>query len=363
MESTLGNLQQGLQVVSLCNNGSYAQDVNNISTISSVVITNILYRCILSQQVLILIPRSVTQGVCHIGQIRGDGSITLSGGVDLRTRAERANKLGRPNGRHQHLDINKQCQQFYSKLYLAEEGLCNDARDHFYSGLSLEAVISVIPKPGKDLGLSRNYRPISLINCGTKIFIKALDMQLDKVLSHIIQINQVGFLHNRHSSDNLHHLIDIISMLRDSKEPLAVISFAAKKAFEHIAWDYLFHVLAKFGFDKQCIVWIKLLCSITVFRVVTNGTISAPCPLLRGKWQGCPLSPPLFNLTLEPTAIATKAIQHIHGIKVVKQMLCADDALVDVSKPKVTVPNPRSLTNMPTKAFSRIGISNDSPLI
>uniref|UniRef100_A0A452IYI5 Reverse transcriptase domain-containing protein n=1 Tax=Gopherus agassizii TaxID=38772 RepID=A0A452IYI5_9SAUR len=38
-----------------------------------------------------------------------------------------------------------------------------------------EAVISVIPKPGKNLALGSKYRPISLINCD-KILAKALAM-------------------------------------------------------------------------------------------------------------------------------------------------------------------------------------------
>uniref|UniRef100_A0A8C3F5L1 Reverse transcriptase n=1 Tax=Chrysemys picta bellii TaxID=8478 RepID=A0A8C3F5L1_CHRPI len=40
--------------------------------------------------------------------------------------------------------------------------------------LNIEAEISIISKPGKDLGMCSNYRPISLLNCDAKILAKAL---------------------------------------------------------------------------------------------------------------------------------------------------------------------------------------------
>lgn len=69
-----------------------------------------------------------------------------------------------------------------------------------------ETLISVIPKPRKDLGLCGNDVSISLINCDIKILAKALDMLLDKIVSHT---NQVGFLHNRRGSDNFHQLTNV----------------------------------------------------------------------------------------------------------------------------------------------------------
>uniref|UniRef100_A0A452IBE1 Reverse transcriptase domain-containing protein n=1 Tax=Gopherus agassizii TaxID=38772 RepID=A0A452IBE1_9SAUR len=44
--------------------------------------------------------------------------------------------------------------------------------------------------------------------------------------------------------------------------------------------------------------------------VIINGIISAPFPLQRGVRQGCPLSPLLFDLALEPLAIAIQNDSH-----------------------------------------------------
>ena len=61
-------------------------------------------------------------------------------------------------------------------------------------------------------------------------------------------------------------------------------------------------------------------------------------PLKSGTGQGCPLSPPLFNIVLEVLASAIRAEKEIKGIQIgkeeVKLSLFADDMILYIENPK-----------------------------
>ncbi len=103
-----------------------------------------------------------------------------------------------------------------------------------------------------------------------------------------------------------------------------------------------FLVLEKFGFGPAFLSWIKLLYSAPSTVVLTNGLSSQPFNLHHGTWQGCPLSPLLFALAIEPLAIALRECQQITGITrgeaVHKVTLYADDLLLFISNPQTSLP-------------------------
>lgn len=73
-----------------------------------------------------------------------------------------------------------------------------------------EAIITVLPKKGKDPVEVSSYRPISLLPCDQKILAKALFIRLSSVMDKLIHPDQTGFIPNRHSSSNLRRLFNII---------------------------------------------------------------------------------------------------------------------------------------------------------
>ena len=93
-----------------------------------------------------------------------------------------------------------------------------------------------------------------------------------------------------------------------------VVSLDAEKAFDSIEWSYLFAVLEKFGFGQKFISWVQLLYSNPKVSVITNKIRSQFFPILRGTRQGCPLSPLLFALAIEPLSFMLKSLQSIQGI-------------------------------------------------
>ena len=71
-------------------------------------------------------------------------------------------------------------------------------------------------------------------------------------------------------------------------------------------------------------------------------------PLRSGTWQGCPLSPLLFNIVLEVLASAIKEEKEIKWIQIEKEVklsLFADDMILHIEYPKEATRKLLELTN------------------
>lgn len=130
--------------------------------------------------------------------------------------------------------------------------------------------------------------------------------------------------------------------MHSTKHPELIVSLDAEKALDCVEWPYLFSVLNKFGFGSNFITRIKILYSLPMSSVRTNNTISKYFPLHRGTRQGCPLSPLLFNLAIEPIAVALRADPEVKGNSrgntIHKVSLYADDLLLYITDPETSIP-------------------------
>ena len=212
-----------------------------------------------------------------------------------------------------------------------------------------EASISLILKPGKDPLECGSYRPISLLNADVKILAKLLASRLDNVGSQVISMDQTGFMRGRHSFTNIRKLLNVLHSPASRGIPEVVVSLDAEKAFDRIEWGYLFAVLEKFGFGPTFISWIHLLYTSPKASVITNKLVSQLFHLSRGTRQGCPLSPLLFALAIEPLSIKFRTAHNINGIHRMETehrvSLYADDLLLYISDPVSCVPNIVTILN------------------
>lgn len=177
------------------------------------------------------------------------------------------------------------------------------------------ANISLLLKPDKDPTLPSSYRPISLINADLKIICKTLARRLEKVTPGIIHSDQTGFIKGRHSTNNTRRLLNVIDYATIHNLETTVVSLDAEKAFDRVNWKFLFATLYKFGFGNSFIDWIKILYSSPRASVKTNDHTSPCFSLQRGTRQGCPLSPSLFAIFIEPLAAAIRQNNNIKGIQ------------------------------------------------
>ena len=116
-----------------------------------------------------------------------------------------------------------------------------------------------------------------------------------------------------------------------------IISIDAEKAFDKIQHPFIIKTLQKVGIEGTCLNIIKAMYDKPTANIILSGEKLKAFPLRWGTRQGCPLSPPLFNIVLEVLATAIREEKEIKGIhigKEVKLSLFADDMVLYIENPK-----------------------------
>ncbi|RVW17848.1 Isoamylase 3, chloroplastic [Vitis vinifera] len=116
-----------------------------------------------------------------------------------------------------------------------------------------------------------DFRHISLITSLYKIIVKVLSGRLRGVLHETIHSTQGAFVQGRQILDAILIVNEIVDEKRRSGEKGVVFKIDFEKAYDHVSWDFLDHVLEKKGFSPR---WRKLMkdCLSTVsFAVLVNG--------------------------------------------------------------------------------------------
>lgn len=140
---------------------------------------------------------------------------------------------------------------------------------------------------------------------------------------------------------NIRRLFVNLQTEHDNLGQRVVASLDTRKAFDSVEWDYLFGLLEIMGFGPTFISWVKLLYTEPLIRVRVNGIISEPFPVLRGTRQGCPLSPLLFSLAIEPLATKLRDNPRMTGLRVggieERVSLYVDDMLLYLQDPEASL--------------------------
>lgn len=87
-----------------------------------------------------------------------------------------------------------------------------------------------------------------------------------------------------------------------------MIVLDVNKAFNTLSWPYLIMVLCHYDFGTSFLSWVLALYNSPQAKINQYGFESSLFPIRRGTRQGCPLSPLLFILALEPS----KEVIHSH---------------------------------------------------
>ena len=142
----------------------------------------------------------------------------------------------------------------------------------------------------------KNYRPISLLCCTSKVLEKII---LNKVYAHVapnVSLNQFGFLQHRSTIQQLlvfHHTI--INTFK-TKSQLETIYFDIKKAFDSVDHSNLLSKLSDNGLCGKARLFFVAYLSSRLQCVSINNHHSGLLPVMSGVPQGSILGPLLLLL-------------------------------------------------------------------
>ena len=160
------------------------------------------------------------------------------------------------------------------------------------------AIVTLIPKTGKDHTLPKNYRPISLLSALGKVFERLINSEL---VAHIESNNllpecQAGFRPKRSTQDQLLKFAQDAAVAKSRGRVLMATFFDVEKAFDKV-WHQAFLLkLGRLGFDRVTIGLIQSYLTGRTIQIKINGVTGPKIPLKAGTPQGAILSPTLFNL-------------------------------------------------------------------
>ena len=206
--------------------------------------------------------------------------------------------------------------RFWSSLGQDLVKLLNYSYEHGQlSDSQKQGIIRLLYKKDDPL-LLKNWGPISLLNTDYKICTKVLANRLKKVLSVILSEDQTCGVPGRSIYENLFLLRDTLDYIDHKQLSAALISSDQEKAFHHVNYSFLQHVLTRFNFGPSFRQWVNIVYTEIHSCVLNNGWLSPKIKLYRGVRQGCPLSPLLYCLVAETLGQAIRRDNSIRGIPI-----------------------------------------------
>ncbi|KAI8125461.1 putative RNA-directed DNA polymerase from transposon X-element [Lucilia cuprina] len=173
------------------------------------------------------------------------------------------------------------------------------------------AVLTPIPKPGKNQSQIEGYRPISLLPVLSKLFEKILAKRFWKFTKGQISKLQHAFIPRHGVHSICHQLEEILRRNLGNGKHSLVLSEDLEKAFDRVISSSVIMELHRWGVPVQILQLVKSFLENRRITVKVDGYFSSTYNLDNGVPQGSPLSVVLYNIYANSLA---NSIQDLPGI-------------------------------------------------
>ena len=188
--------------------------------------------------------------------------------------------------------------------------IINACLKHSYFPTSWKhAIVTAIPKAGKDITLSTNYRPISLLPTMSKILERVVLTRIEDHITDrgIIPAQQFGFKRGHSTNHQLVRLTQHIQKSFNSGQSAGMVLLDVEKAYDSVWQEAILHKMRLTEFPMYILKLLHAFLKGRTFQVSVDGELSSPQQIPFGVPQGAVLSPSLYNIFTSDVAMVDEA--------------------------------------------------------
>ncbi|KAM7306544.1 uncharacterized protein ISCGN_010247 [Ixodes scapularis] len=177
-----------------------------------------------------------------------------------------------------------------------------------------------------------SYRPITLTNVDYKIYMKILAKRLQRVIKVLVGPHQTCGIKGRTICTNIHVARSVLECCDAFQGRVAMLQLDFEKAFDRVSHQILFRILEHANVRYILLEGLKMAYKNCITSLVVNKRVTESIEIRCSVRQGCPLSPLLFAIFLEPFCLRLLRNDNVRGFKLntneVKVLSYADDLAV-----------------------------------
>ena len=197
--------------------------------------------------------------------------------------------------------------------------------------------ITLIPKPGDSRDID-NQRPITILSIVYKIYVNILLTRITRYCNNndILIPEQTGFMKGMGTEHNIFCLSQVLLNRKQQRKKTFACFIDLRKAYDRVWRENLWLHLSKSGINGPLLAAIYSLYEKPSCVFGLRGGLTEPFFMELGLRQGCPLSPLLFNISINTLASTIRDEAHSNDIGIEIQgyakrlsiLLYADDIVL-----------------------------------
>lgn len=159
------------------------------------------------------------------------------------------------------------------------------------------------------------YRPITLANTDYKVLMKIIAHRLQEIITTLVGPHQTCGIQGRSILNNVHVARTVLQCCDLFGRKVAMLQIDYEKAFDKVCHEILFCVLDYANVGNVVKEGVRMAYRECITKLIVNKSVSVGIPVLSSVRQGCPASPLLFCIFLEPFCLRIMNDSDIRGFR------------------------------------------------